>query len=284
MAERYDHSGSVGGAGDDCSYAWISEWLCEYVDGTMDPSMQAVFEEYMEANPELAAHVERLCRTRALLAECECRRAATDRAKARVHQAKRAEESLPAEEEVRSEEVRSEREEPFDEQLDEQLTAPLNAGTVAAVASAMTLMLGVGVVAGATLFSDRSAKRTAPQTVSVEQQAEHAPDRSAVLPSTLPSALGSRTGAGPGVSRPGSGLTWAQFQGSFAPQALLPQADDLPALSGRSLRFEAHPRSTSSLRFGAQRSLPLKKMPTGTTDSMGAPHSHTLVQTTGLNP
>ena len=55
---------------DDTPYAWLDEWLCEYVDGTMDPALEAVFEEYLRANPELNAHVERLKETRALLCAC----------------------------------------------------------------------------------------------------------------------------------------------------------------------------------------------------------------------
>ncbi|MFB6272651.1 MAG: hypothetical protein ABEL51_07135 [Salinibacter sp.] len=53
------------------SYEWLDEWLCEYVDGTMDPSLEAVFEQYVEANPELKAHVKRLRQTRELLCGCE---------------------------------------------------------------------------------------------------------------------------------------------------------------------------------------------------------------------
>jgi anti-sigma factor RsiW len=56
--------------GEDAPYEWLDEWLCEYVDGTMDPSLEAVFEQYVEANPELKAHVERLQETRDLLCEC----------------------------------------------------------------------------------------------------------------------------------------------------------------------------------------------------------------------
>lgn len=53
------------------SYEWLDEWLCEYVDGTMDPSLEAVFEQYVEANPELKAHVKRLRQTRDLLCGCD---------------------------------------------------------------------------------------------------------------------------------------------------------------------------------------------------------------------
>lgn len=53
--------------GDDAPYAWLDEWLCEYVDGTMDPSLKANFEKYIEANPELKSHIEQLNETRDLL-------------------------------------------------------------------------------------------------------------------------------------------------------------------------------------------------------------------------
>ena len=59
-----------GDDGEDAPYEWLDEWLCEYVDGTMDPSLEAVFEQYVEANPELKAHVKRLKETRNLLCEC----------------------------------------------------------------------------------------------------------------------------------------------------------------------------------------------------------------------
>lgn len=62
--------GDVPGDGDEAPYQWLDEWLCEYVDGTMDPSLEAVFEQYVDANPELKAHVKRLKQTRDLLCEC----------------------------------------------------------------------------------------------------------------------------------------------------------------------------------------------------------------------
>jgi hypothetical protein len=45
----------------------LDEFMCEYVDGTMDPAVRAAFEEYLEANPGLAAHVRCLCQTRSML-------------------------------------------------------------------------------------------------------------------------------------------------------------------------------------------------------------------------
>lgn len=62
--------GNVPGGDDDVPYEWLDEWLCEYVDGTMDPSLEAVFEQYVEANPDLEAHIQRLKETRRLLCEC----------------------------------------------------------------------------------------------------------------------------------------------------------------------------------------------------------------------
>jgi hypothetical protein len=62
--------GHVPSGGEEPSYRWLDEWLCEYVDGTMDPSLEAVFEQYVEANPDLKAHIERLQKTRDLLCNC----------------------------------------------------------------------------------------------------------------------------------------------------------------------------------------------------------------------
>jgi len=55
----------------DRPYSWIDEWLCEYVDGTMDPALEAVFTSYVEANPELKSHIEDLQQTRNLLSQCQ---------------------------------------------------------------------------------------------------------------------------------------------------------------------------------------------------------------------
>jgi hypothetical protein len=70
MSSETPFSGDVPGGNDDAPYEWLDEWLCEYVDGTMDPSLEAVFEQYVEANPELKSHIQRLKETRKLLCEC----------------------------------------------------------------------------------------------------------------------------------------------------------------------------------------------------------------------
>jgi len=53
----------------------LDELLCEYVDGTMDPVVRSAFEEYLETDPELAAHARCLCETRDMLCRygnCRC--------------------------------------------------------------------------------------------------------------------------------------------------------------------------------------------------------------------
>ena len=224
MAERYDdpprdaNVGGANGSGDDGSYEWIGEWLCEYVDGTMDPSMQAVFEEYMEANPELADHVERLCRTRLLLSECECREEAAERVKSRLHRAKQAgrleEASREIEEQVREAMATNASASPQppgkgpsredssreDSSREARRSSVLSSKTrtVAAVASAMTLMLGVGMVAGAAFFADGS--RTLPVPAMTQEPADRASDRSPAPPHRLP---GNRTSSGNRASSSG---------------------------------------------------------------------------------
>jgi hypothetical protein len=51
----------------------LDELLCEYVDGTMDPSVRVAFEEYLAVNPELANHARCLCQTRTMLCSYGCR-------------------------------------------------------------------------------------------------------------------------------------------------------------------------------------------------------------------
>jgi anti-sigma factor RsiW len=66
MPDRYDQDASL--PNDD----ELDEYLCEYVDGTMDPAVRKAFEEFLRANPELEAHVHRLERTRALCTRQSC--------------------------------------------------------------------------------------------------------------------------------------------------------------------------------------------------------------------
>lgn len=250
MAKRHDLPGhaneNAGGGGD--AYDWIGEWLCEYVDGTMDPSMQAVFEEYMEANPELAEHVERLCRTRTLLNGCECdQQQPSDRRKERLRRAKERLQQEIAEGHVPDEEDRDARVGEIESQIeavltesdadrDDALPLPQSTRAVVAAASAMTLMLGVGLFAGAVLFAEPPAPDSPVRSTATEQTA---PDRAPAPPS---GALPHRRAAS------GSAVGMARTPRSGGPSPLFP----------------------------------LKKMPMPPADT--APSPVPLMQQTGLNP
>ncbi len=56
----------------DDEYPWLSEFLCEYVDGTMHPSARSAFEECLRGNPALRQHVARLQATRNALCGYGC--------------------------------------------------------------------------------------------------------------------------------------------------------------------------------------------------------------------
>lgn len=79
MAESYDCMGDG-----DCSYSWLDELLCEYVDGTMDRAVRQAFEEYLRTDPVLAEQVERLRCTRTLLCRHGCQVHAPQGLQARV--------------------------------------------------------------------------------------------------------------------------------------------------------------------------------------------------------
>ena len=66
MEEGYEHS-------EENDFADLDEWLCEYVDGTIDPIVREALEEYMQLNPALASHVESLMETRYLLCNFGCK-------------------------------------------------------------------------------------------------------------------------------------------------------------------------------------------------------------------
>ena len=56
----------------DDEYPWLSEFLCEYVDGTMHPSARSAFDECLRGNPALRRHVRRLQATRQALCSYGC--------------------------------------------------------------------------------------------------------------------------------------------------------------------------------------------------------------------
>jgi hypothetical protein len=47
----------------------MDEFLCEYVDGAMDPVVLEAFEEYLRANPSMAEHVQCLCQAKRFLSQ-----------------------------------------------------------------------------------------------------------------------------------------------------------------------------------------------------------------------
>ena len=65
MADGYKHPGEN-------DFTDLDEWLCEYVDGTIDPVVCEALEEYMQHNEALASHVERLREARHLLCQYGC--------------------------------------------------------------------------------------------------------------------------------------------------------------------------------------------------------------------
>ncbi len=79
MAESYHCIGDG-----DCSYSWLDELLCEYVDGTMDRAVRQAFEECLHTDPVLAQQVERLRCTRTLLCRHGCQVLASQGLQARV--------------------------------------------------------------------------------------------------------------------------------------------------------------------------------------------------------
>jgi len=122
---------------DEPKYEWLDEWLCEYVDGTMDPALETVFEKYVEANPELKSHVENLRETRQLLGRCSELKEASRKAKARVCG------------QVECEMLRSQA------SLGESFSE--RSSLLVGVASSMVVALIVGFFAGAVFFSPDGA-------------------------------------------------------------------------------------------------------------------------------
>lgn len=163
--------------GDDASYAWLDEWLCEYVDGTMDPSLKANFEKYIDANPELKAHIEQLNETRDLLGQRatskppskERRKRVCERVRSRVCR------------KVECEMLRSQ--ESLGSLLSDRSRAFIG------IASSMAVALVVGIFTGALLFG--SSDSLLPESLS----ARSAPSASsgAPLADTVPSSSAPRS-------------------------------------------------------------------------------------------
>lgn len=146
--------GDVPDGGGEPSYEWIDEWLCEYVDGTMDPSLETVFEKYVEANPDLKAHVQRLQETRDLLCNCGLPGA-------------------PSSEEVEAEicrEVESDvSEDSLGRDTDPSRRHPVAAvGLISSVAAALIVGFLVGAMVVGPLPTDNGNAGTAPSSVATD--------------------------------------------------------------------------------------------------------------------
>ena len=135
-----------------CPYSWLNEWLCEYVDGTMDPSLRRVFEKYVEANPDLKAHIERLRHTRELL--CRCSRSAEQEPPESVPESVRAR----VREKVECDLLRT----PHSLQ-DAVMERP-----VTAFVSSFVVALVVGMFAGAALFAPDAISTQPPSTADTQ--------------------------------------------------------------------------------------------------------------------
>lgn len=170
----------------DQPYGWIDEWLCEYVDGTMDPALEAVFTSYVEANPQLKEHIEELQQTRDLLKQCrhvpgEC--TSPDHACTEVCN------------QVESDLLCSKLS--LREALDQrpQFTAGLFASVITA--------LVIGVVVGATVIRPMPPSSTpvSPSSDGVATEQQVAADRPA-LPATMP-PMGAQSERNVRTTRPG---------------------------------------------------------------------------------
>lgn len=133
----------------------------------MDPALEAVFTSYVEANPDLKAHIEELQQTRQLLRQCRFPDETSAAQRAGTDACNRVESDLLCSE-LSLREALAQR-------------TSFSAGLVASVVAALM----IGVVVGATVVGTPSASApAAAETVSVE----HGPPPSArsAIPALLP--------------------------------------------------------------------------------------------------
>ena len=135
-------------------YPWLDEFLCEYADGTMDPSIQKVFEEYLLANPQLADHAEQLRCTHQLLCHHGCRLRAPEGLQARVRQ-RLSGEMMQA-------------------QRGPLAKATAHLRTLTLFASVTAVMLVAGMLVGPMLFPSSSAPFPAPSATSFQPSVRYA--------------------------------------------------------------------------------------------------------------
>lgn len=140
------------------------EFLCEYVDGTMDPVVREVFEEYVRENPSLREHIECLRDTRLLLCHYGCRCHAPHDLQDRLRQ------------EITCDLMQGQV--PFHILVADRLKG------VATISSAMALLLLIGLVGGVTAFDagDRSRPAADAPVVSVQDLGGASPWRAQAKP------------------------------------------------------------------------------------------------------
>jgi len=197
-------------------YEWLDEWLCEYVDGTMDPALETVFEEYVEANPELKAHVENLQETRKLLTESSELKKASRKAQARVCSR------------VECEMLRSQTS--FSDAFSDRTRA------VVGVASSIVVALVVGFFAGAVFFSPEGAHVSlSPTPATATTPADRASPRPAAplsLTRTSTSRLSpARTGASSVDLRPFVRSSLNGDPPADSAQSMMPASSTMPVQS-----------------------------------------------------
>ena len=183
---------------DDQPYSWINEWLCEYVDGTMDPALEAVFTSYVEANPELKAHIEDLQHTRNLLNQCCLPEDTTASRRAQTNACAHTESDL-LHSKLSLQEVLSQR-------------PQFAAGMVASVVTALI----VGMFVGATIVETPTLRTEEAETELIEPRADSRLPASTAL--SAPSIQRERLA--PRAARPAVGVSAAEVAGSWVAPAL----------------------------------------------------------------
>jgi len=239
--------------GDDASYAWLDEWLCEYVDGTMDPSLKANFEKYVEANPELKAHIDQLNETRDLLGQRAAPKPPSKERRERVCKRVRSRVCRKVECEM----LRSQ--ESLGSLLSDRSRAFIG------IASSMAVALVVGVFTGALLFGssdsflpERFSARSAPSAPSGAAMS------GAAMSGTAPSASVSRS---PKAARTKAASTSSSSRASASSSRTLHQVSSVKngAVAQRDIPRPAVPVHTSATFTEAV--LPASPVPVETASS-----------------
>ena len=190
MAEGYHCAGNG-----DCSSSWLDELLCEYVDGTMDPTVRAAFEECLSTDPVLAQQVVRLRHTRTLLCRHGCQVRTPRGLQARVRRRLAQEMMHP--------------QPSYDSQ------AALRVGVYVAAGSVIAAVVMAGLLVGTSWL--------APEPTSIA-------DRPAPPPMVLPQHLGTYPSATmtPLMGSPPVGVPSLIGQPASTPQPLIPSVSWMP--------------------------------------------------------